>query len=114
MPHYNKKYYQQKLVQARKDYVCDLSGLSINKGEHYVRITIDVGRPRVGRHSRMYIEREVKHVSKKVLAYNSMESILDATGLFESDNDKINRLEKENIILKNLVSILLGGMVWKN
>jgi hypothetical protein len=96
MATYKGKYYKLNLVKAQRDYTCAVSGVSIPRGDHYLCIEIEDSCQRVGRHQLMYTPTETLRISKRVLAANTIEEILDATNRFQTDSERLVELKAEN------------------
>ena len=109
MAFYKKKYYKPTLVKANNDYKCEISGLPIEKGDHYLLLQIEDSAQRFTQCGHTYTPTKTIRVSRRLLGTISMEQILEKTNLFEKEDETIVRLEKEISVLKHIIRLFTCG-----
>jgi len=104
---YNGKYYKPTIVRAMNDYTCAVSTYLIKKGDYYLNLAVEDESSSRPAAQLGYVPTKTVRVAKEIFGRFSMEAILDRTGLFHTETDRLLReLRAENRQLREAITEL--------
>ena len=86
MPRYKGKYYTLSIVKANRQYECPISKRTIERGSHYLNIMIEANNQPAYLH---YMVTDTYRVHSTLWGNHTIEQILDLTGAFKSELEKL-------------------------